>query len=409
MNSPTSPTLASFGIADPGPGTVGISAGIGTVGISRDVGGGYAFSGADGRDAPWDEPALDLYPRPSTRHARVAVDDHTQAVRAKVVNPGLRIVDLRDLCSPIRDQGCLDSCTGFAVAALGEFLLNRQGRPMVQLSPRFLWYVGHQFEDITGQNVGLRPRNALLAMLRVGCTPEQFDPYPPVAYHPVVTKIPPPRPLDEDPGKLRAWLKLAYGPMNGPDFQSAAARPPTPDAVVAAANYRISFFHSLWQDHETQAALDVLNEADNTSDAEHKRRLEQQVAETLRKISQDETKYGFLQDVVTRMKQCLDRWYTIVLAGNVYTSFIESRTGITPAVSGVFEAPDEHQLSYPVSQHCMLVVGYVEPDNDYDRNEHGYFICRNSLGRNWGERGYFYLPYKYVLTPGCVLEAWTAA
>ena len=52
-------------------------------------------------------------------------------------------VDLRNLCSPVRDQGQQGSCTGFAiVVGLREFLELKTGtpKPFVGLSPAFLYF-----------------------------------------------------------------------------------------------------------------------------------------------------------------------------------------------------------------------------------------------------------------------------
>lgn len=38
--------------------------------------------------------------------------------------------------------------------------------------------------------------------------------------------------------------------------------------------------------------------------------------------------------------------------------------------------------------HAITIVGY---DNDKK-----IFICRNSYGEQWGDRGYFYMPYDYA-------------
>lgn len=38
--------------------------------------------------------------------------------------------------------------------------------------------------------------------------------------------------------------------------------------------------------------------------------------------------------------------------------------------------------------HAVTIVGY---DNDKK-----YFICRNSFGEDWGDQGYFYMPYDYA-------------
>ncbi|CAF1144487.1 unnamed protein product [Adineta ricciae] len=47
-----------------------------------------------------------------------------------------------------------------------------------------------------------------------------------------------------------------------------------------------------------------------------------------------------------------------------------------------------------VHLHGIVIVGY-------DRSAQ-YFICRNSWGRRWGYRGYFYMPYEYLTRPSLV-------
>ena len=44
----------------------------------------------------------------------------------------------------------------------------------------------------------------------------------------------------------------------------------------------------------------------------------------------------------------------------------------------------------PVGGHAVLAVGY---DNEHRRR----FTVRNSWGAGWGDGGYFYLPYAYLL------------
>jgi hypothetical protein len=43
---------------------------------------------------------------------------------------------------------------------------------------------------------------------------------------------------------------------------------------------------------------------------------------------------------------------------------------------------------YILGGHAVTIVGY-----DNDRK---YFICRNSFGEDWGDQGYFYMPYDYT-------------
>ena len=47
----------------------------------------------------------------------------------------------------------------------------------------------------------------------------------------------------------------------------------------------------------------------------------------------------------------------------------------------------------------MLAVGY-----DGKRR---VFIVRNSWGPGWGAKGYFYMPYEYLLSPSLASDFWT--
>lgn len=45
--------------------------------------------------------------------------------------------------------------------------------------------------------------------------------------------------------------------------------------------------------------------------------------------------------------------------------------------------------------HAVLIVGYVDTAPTATNSSKGYFIVRNSWGENWGDKGYFYMPYEY--------------
>ncbi len=49
--------------------------------------------------------------------------------------------------------------------------------------------------------------------------------------------------------------------------------------------------------------------------------------------------------------------------------------------------------------HAVLAVGYD------DRNE--WFLVRNSWGTNWGIKGYFTMPYAYLLDSNLAHDFWT--
>jgi C1A family cysteine protease len=48
--------------------------------------------------------------------------------------------------------------------------------------------------------------------------------------------------------------------------------------------------------------------------------------------------------------------------------------------------------------HAILVCGY--------NNAKKHWIVRNSWGESWGDKGYFYLPYKYLLRPRLSADFW---
>ena len=49
--------------------------------------------------------------------------------------------------------------------------------------------------------------------------------------------------------------------------------------------------------------------------------------------------------------------------------------------------------------HAVLAVGY--DDNKSYRGGKGVFIIANSWGKDWGDRGFAYLPYEYMEKYGC--------
>ncbi len=87
-------------------------------------------------------------------------------------------VDLRHLCSPVRDQGQLGSCTGFAIAAgMREFLLIKLGAPLVSMAPLFVYYEERSMEHTISQDAGAQPRDGFKVLAKKGCSPEVDDPY----------------------------------------------------------------------------------------------------------------------------------------------------------------------------------------------------------------------------------------
>ncbi|MDE3089473.1 MAG: C1 family peptidase [Chloroflexota bacterium] len=88
------------------------------------------------------------------------------------------LVDLRHLCSPVRDQGKLGSCTGFAIAAgMREFLERKTTGKFVKMSPLFVYYEERKLENTVTQDAGAQPRDGFKVLATMGCAPEKDDPY----------------------------------------------------------------------------------------------------------------------------------------------------------------------------------------------------------------------------------------
>lgn len=89
-------------------------------------------------------------------------------------------------------------------------------------------------------------------------------------------------------------------------------------------------------------------------------------------------------------KNALSNGYPVIIGFDVYSSFYNiNKTGI---------------MSYPnrgeslLGGHAVLLVGY---DDASQR-----FIARNSWGVNWGDKGYFYMPYRVIQNTSMSSDFW---
>lgn len=86
---------------------------------------------------------------------------------------------------------------------------------------------------------------------------------------------------------------------------------------------------------------------------------------------------------LNQMKQSLINGYPFVFAFSVYESFESSevaKTGIMP-----IPQPDEKFIF----DHVVMAVGFDDSKQ--------WFIVRNSWGTDWGDQGYFYMPYEFMM------------
>lgn len=103
-------------------------------------------------------------------------------------------------------------------------------------------------------------------------------------------------------------------------------------------------------------------------------------------------KYQRVLQNMYQMKACLAAGSPFVFGISVYPSFMTdavAQTGIVP-IPGADEAP--------IGGHAILCVGYSDDAQQ--------FTFRNSWG-TWGNAGYGYISYQYLLDPNLAADFWT--
>lgn len=103
--------------------------------------------------------------------------------------------------------------------------------------------------------------------------------------------------------------------------------------------------------------------------------------------------YQRLSQNVLVMKSCLASGSPFVFGFSVYDSFESDQV----AATGIVPMPDRNENM--LGGHAVLAVGYQEDKQ--------CFIVRNSWGDQWGDKGYCYMPYQYLLDGGLASDFWT--
>lgn len=96
---------------------------------------------------------------------------------------------------------------------------------------------------------------------------------------------------------------------------------------------------------------------------------------------------------IVAMKNCLASGFPFVIGFLVFSSFESTEVAKTGMVS--LPKPNETVLG----GHAILICGYDDSKKA--------FLARNSWGPNWGQKGYFYMPYEYLSNPKLASDAWT--
>jgi C1A family cysteine protease len=95
---------------------------------------------------------------------------------------------------------------------------------------------------------------------------------------------------------------------------------------------------------------------------------------------------------ITQLKGCIAQGFPFVFGFAVYQSFYK----ISPTNAVMPMPPRSDKL---LGGHAVLAVGY----DDHKQ----LFTIRNSWGDKWGDKGYFYMPYKYITNHNLCDDFWT--
>lgn len=216
--------------------------------------------------------------------------------------PSTGVVDLRNFCTPIEDQGSIGSCTAQATASAIE-LLNNRDKKYKDISRLFIYYYNRLAINRVNVDSGAYIRDSIKTVSKQGAPLESLWPY-------MVQRF-----------KIK----------------------PNAIAINDALKRRVTLYERITS-HE--GCIDALNNG-----------------------------------------------FPVIIGFYVYSSFISrdvSKTGYMPY-------PDKNKESL-LGGHAVLLVGY--------NNKQGIYIVRNSWGSRWGDKGYFYMPYKVIQDNSMSADFW---
>ena len=104
-------------------------------------------------------------------------------------------------------------------------------------------------------------------------------------------------------------------------------------------------------------------------------------------------KFHRLDQNMFQVKTALIQGTPVMVGITLYDSFESQEVSAT----GIVPMPNVKTESC-LGGHAVLIVGY-----DDDKHQ---FIMRNSWGSTWGDKGYFYLPYNYMMSPDLASDFW---
>ena len=103
-------------------------------------------------------------------------------------------------------------------------------------------------------------------------------------------------------------------------------------------------------------------------------------------------KYSRVLQDIDHIKEALNRGFPICFGFSVYNSFETEEVANT----GIMSMPKKDESL--LGGHAVLAVGYDDTKK--------CIIVRNSWGKEWGDNGYFYMPYDFIIDSDLASDFW---
>ena len=99
-------------------------------------------------------------------------------------------------------------------------------------------------------------------------------------------------------------------------------------------------------------------------------------------------KYKKIDQKLETIKCSLNLHYPVIFGYSIYESF-DNEEGVE--TTGIMNTPKN--IEKMIGGHVGLVCGYNDQTN--------LFLILNCWGEDWGDNGYFWMPYSYLISPNC--------